>query len=218
MLVIIGFIFGAVSGIAAYVFVNSHLKHSSMDLKIKTCHIGNKTYSVHTIKTANLPFWEVYQLNTQVDDLKYIVKEIVDKIILYRLEDFYDTDDIVQRNIDAFCNNIMELKIVCSECQNMSVDTKILNNAVNKVWTDNWKILHNLKDFSAMLDEYIEFHDDSLFNVHSNDAEIQFGQLEEIKQAKQERETAEDKKVKNYLKDYGVEDYLDEEELEETQC
>ena len=214
---IIGLIIGTILGVVIYHFIKSCLRKSNLDLKVKTCRIGNKFYSVRTIKQVHLPYWEIYHLNTQVDDLKYSVKVIVDKIILYRLEDFYDTSDVVQRNVDAFCDNIMELSIICSECGRLAVDNKILDNAVNQVWVDNYKILHNLKEFSSMLDEYVKFHDGSLFNTHSKDAEINFDKLEELRQAKREREAAESAKERDYLKGYDSENYFDLVDSEEVE-
>lgn len=205
----IGLISGAALGAVIYYLVKTFLQSSNLDLKIKSCRIGNKIYSVRTIKQVHFPYWEIYQLNTQVDDLKYIVKVIVDKIILYRLEDFYNTSDIVQRNINAFCDNIMELRTICSECGRLAVDNKILNDAIGQVWTDNYKILDNLRGFSSMLDEYVKFHTNGLFNAHSKDVEIQFDNLEEIGQAKRESKAVKLANEKDYLNGYDAEDYFD---------
>lgn len=170
----------AILGICSYVYVISgynpmhfarKVRKNSVKngVKIKYTRIGNKYFSINTIKDLTIMGIKPYgHLGDQLEDLKNTVKLIVEQITSFELEKNYLSQDIVQSQVEAFCNNFKELGKLLAICEIVSGEA--INDIISKIWNDNRVILAELHDFANYLEKYIEINKELLFSVHSSEA------------------------------------------------
>lgn len=106
-------------------------------------------------------------LGDQLEDLKYTVELIVEQITSFELEKQYLSQDAVQSQVEAFCNNFKELGKLLATCEIVSGEA--INDIISKIWNDNRVILAELHDFANYLEKYIETNKELLFSVHSSE-------------------------------------------------
>ena len=137
-------------------------------IRIKMKLIGNDHFNVETIKMV-YGISEFSSLLYQVVTFQEIVENLTEKIIYYKLGDYYDQNLRIQEYINDFCNNLKCVNYYLKRIKRpepYSVEDfndRVLTRAVDEIKTKNKAIINALETINEAISYHIETHNLKLF-------------------------------------------------------
>lgn len=171
-LIVVGILLGILIHTMArdirYLFMD-RLYRKTTTIVVKMRPIGNEKFSVRTIKSVRgLNRFPV--LTSQLTSFQQLVDNLVDKIICYKLVEYYTIRGQIQSHINGFCNNLEDLNTYFEQvdCARDNSDEEtiydtVVVRAVQETEQNNAAVLEILQGINDEISHYIEENDIKLF-------------------------------------------------------